>query len=174
MNETRIKRPSKRLALIITVATVLLIAAGVLVYVLTCPAPVSNAYVPPPRDGLAVPAGEIEGDIPTLKTEFYTVSLNPDMRVDGDGRCAVTFVNDAGNACHLMLDIRLKDSGLLIYRTGLVAPGEGIKEITFVPDALASMAQGTQAVILTVYSFAVDTYVNMGDIGLETALTYTP
>lgn len=174
MNQMQPKRRNKRRAMVLLIAVAAVLLAGACVLVALWQRPSDGAYVPPPRDALAQPVGELEGNSSTLRTEFYQVALNPDLQVDAAGRCAIQFKNDITNQCDLMLDIRLKDSGLLIYRTGRVAPGEGIADITFVPDAIAAMVPGEQPVQLTVYSFALETYVNMGDIGLGTVLTYTP
>ena len=132
------------------------------------------AYTPPARDPLAQAAVDWPENLPVLSTDIYDVSLNPDLRVDATGACPLWLKNPAYNSAYLMADIRLKDSGLLIYRTGLVAPGEGVCQIAFVKDALNAMAAGAQPVILTVYSFALDTYLSMGEINLETLLTYEP
>lgn len=157
-------------ALMIALFAVLTIGALLL---LRKPQPTEPAYTPPPMDALAVSALDW-GELPTLNADRYLVSLNPDLWVDAGGHCEIWFKNPERNQCTLMLDVRLKESGLLIYRTGRVAPGEGIEEILFVPDALASMEPGAQAVVLTVYSFELDSYLNLGDIGLETQLTYNP
>ncbi len=139
----------------------------------TC-AQAEAAYTPPPMDDFTAPLSEFGPEWPMLVTEQFAVIINPGLEVAKDGSCAIWLGNPEGNPCYLMLDIRLKDGGLLIYRTGLVAPGEGIPAVEFVPDALAVMAQGQQEVQLTVRTFELDTFVNLGDITLGAWLRYEP
>lgn len=154
-------------------AALLMLTALLLPHQSQAGAQAEQEYAPPPRDALAADASGFDPDMPTLNTGAYAVSLNPDMRVDANGGCEIWLSNPCDNVCYLMLDVRLADSGLLIYRTGLVAPGEGIRTIEFVPDALAAMVEGEQDVQLTVRSFSLDDYVNLGDLTLNTRLTYS-
>ena len=163
---------AKKRALILSSAALMIALASLLIWRFWPRS--APEYAPPARDPLAASAQDFPADLPTLRTDVYDVSLNPDLRVDGQGDCEILFKNPARNGAHLMLDVRLQESNLLIYRTGLVAPGEGIRAIRFVPDALAALQAGAQPVTLTVYSFALETYLSMGEINLQTQLTYDP
>lgn len=167
----------RRLRVALVIATVVLLTALAAVAAWKSwsrPEPEPTGYVPPAHDALAQDASDFDPDLPALNAGEYVVSMQPDMRVDAGGSCEIWFRNPQDNPCHLMLDVRLIDSGLLIYRTGLVAPGEGIRAIQFVPDALAAMREGGQDVQLTVRSLRLDDYVNLGDVNLNTQLTYSP
>lgn len=140
------------------------------------PAPQEPAYVPPPMEEAAVPlsAWNAPQGLPTLRTDAYAFSINPEPATGPDGLCGVWLANPEGNAVYLMLDVRLEESGLLIYRSGLVAPGTGLGEISLPQAALDALKPGENGVLLTVYSFAREGYTSMGEAPLRTVLTYRP
>lgn len=154
----------------IVMAAILVVVGGWFAWRMFGQVPEETGYAPYPHDTQAVSASTLPAELPTLNAGEFMVSLNPELTVAADGRCALNFVNPASNPCHLMMDIRLTESNLLIYRTGLVNPGEGIGEIAFVKDAVDAMASGAQDVMLTVYTFKVGTYENLGDVNLGARL----
>lgn len=127
------------------------------------------AYTPYPRDAGATAYADWAQQPPLLRTEQYALGLNPQARVEANGDCALYFANPPGNDVYLMLDIRLED-GLLIWRSGLIAPGEGLEKITLPPEALSAMGPGAQGALFTVYSFDVDGYLSRGEIQLAAQL----
>ena len=138
------------------------------------PAPPEPAYVPPPMEEAAVPlsAWNAPQGLPTLQTDAYAFSINPEPATGPDGLCGVWLSNPEGNAVYLMLDVRLEESGLLIYRSGLVAPGTGLGEIGLAREAVDALRPGENGVLLTVYSFAQEGYTSMGEAPLRTVLRY--
>lgn len=151
----------------LALAALALVVLGVYLAVGRRPA----AYTPYPRDaGATAYAGWAEQP-PLLRSEQYALGLNPEARVEADGGCALGFINPQGNDVYLMLDIRLEDSGLLVWRTGLIAPGEGLEQVTLPPEALSAMKPGAQGALFTIYSFDVDGYLSRGEIQLAAQLT---
>lgn len=140
------------------------------------PAQPEPGYVPPPAEQAAVPLSDWRAPqgLPTLRTNTYAFSINPEPVARADGLCGVWLSNPETNAVYLMLDVRLEESGLLIYRSGLVAPGTGLGEITLPRAALDAMQPGDNGVLLTVYSFATEGYTSMGEAPLRTTLAYRP
>lgn len=138
------------------------------------PAPPEPAYVPPPMEEAAVPLTDWAAPqgLPTLQTDTYAFSINPEPATGPDGLCGVWLANPEGNAVYLMLDVRLEESGLLIYRSGLVAPGTGLGEIGLPREAVDALRPGENGVLLTVYSFAQEGYTSMGEAPLRTVLKY--
>ena len=138
------------------------------------PAQPEPAYEPPPMEESAVPlAGWAAPEgLPSLQTDAYAFSINPEPATGPDGLCGVWLANPEGNAAYLMLDVRLEEQNLLIYRSGLIGPGTGLGEIQLPQAALDAMQPGENGVLLTVYSFATEGYISMGEAPLRTVLYY--
>lgn len=155
---------------IIALAVAALLLSAIGIWQLKTAASTPPAYEPYPEDALAVSSSEVTlpAGLPALKTENYSLSLLPHPQVAPDGTCEI-FLTNPESGVWLMFDLRLDESGALLYRTGLLAPG---KTIVSLPLSKATVellrASGaTATVTLRVYSFALESYESMGEITLS-------
>lgn len=135
------------------------------------PAP---TYKPYPMDALAVPYEQIEGadELPQLDAEVYKLRIWHQLSADAEGNCLIRFVNAPFNPCYLMFDLRIAQTNKLLYRSGMIKPGEGIQTIKLSDAAMELLGELTPQVNMTlnIYSFALETYQSMGEISLNLPL----
>ena len=143
------------------------------------PQPTSQSdYVPPERDANVVPIAKafLATDAEIIRNENYAAILKLPLQLNAADECRVDFANPAYNSVWLLMDLRLADNNVLLYRTGLIAPGEALTALALEADAAELLRQcgDTADVTLVVYSFDWDTYVSMGEMRLTVPMEFTP
>lgn len=115
-------------------------------------------------------ASNIEDDFVELETygilmvqEGYQIGIcgQPNYQ---DGKIAVGFTNCTENSVWMQLCILNKKRELL-YQTGLIRPGEWIKEID-----VGDSVKNNQEVILQICGYEPESYYSVGEVCLETIL----
>ncbi len=166
------KKRFGRKALVIALAAAALVTAAVCGVLYLGSTRVS--YTPPPVEELAVAIAQtpLNGMEPALSTQNYSVVLEPPLALLGSNTLALNFANPSQNKAWLLLDIRQWSTGLLLYRTGRVAPGMALTSLPLSREAVEIlMGEGAQTTVsLVVYSFALDNFQSMGEIRLDVPL----
>lgn len=94
--------------------------------------------------------GFTEWTIPANKTEGLGIDLeNPD-----------------GNPCYFSFEIKLKDSGEVIYKSNMVPPGEKIHEI----DISREFSQGDYPIIIHIYTNELETGAEMNSPEMQVTM----
>ena len=94
--------------------------------------------------------GFTEWTIPANKTEGLGIDLeNPD-----------------GNPCYFSFEIKLKDSGEVIYKSNMVPPGEKIHKI----DISREFSQGDYPIIIHIYTNELETGAEMNSPEMQVTM----
>lgn len=132
-------------------------------------------YTPPEKDPNAAPIAQtgLAADAEILRNDHYALMMKPPFTLNKENACRVDFANPSYNGAWLLLDLRLAENNLLLYRTGLIAPGEALVYLPLEQDAADVLRQqgANASVTIVVYSFELNTYASMGEMRLTAPLT---
>lgn len=129
--------------------------------------PNQEEFVPPPFDNAAqqgVPHVPDNLGYSELNAKAFKASVCGKLEVRGD-KAEVYFTNPAENG--VWMKLRMLDSeGNILGETGLIRPGEYVKEVGF-----TSVPEVGTMIELKIMSYEPDTYYSMGAVSLNTTVT---
>ena len=130
--------------------------------------PKQGKFIPPPFEDAAVQGTpdvpeELQYSSPYREGMAYRFSVCGYVTMDSN-KAVVYFTNAAENDVYLKLRV-IDDSGNILGETGLLKPGEYVKdvELNVIPSA------GT-GIILKIMSYEPDTYMSEGSVILKTTI----
>ena len=169
MNKNKVKAKKQNLIPIYFLGAATAVMLIVMIVALCIPKePTVGEFVPPAFDSAAmigtpeVPEG-LGYSSPYQDGMAYRFSVCGNVKLDGK-KATVYLTNDAENEVYIKLRI-LDADGNILGETGLVKPGEYVKEV----ELSKVLAAGT-SIKLKIMSYEPDTYMSMGSAVLNTKI----
>jgi hypothetical protein len=130
----------------------------------------NKGYTPPAFDSSAqpgVPVPDAGFYYDTLSSDFgYQFSFAANLYQQEDRSVKVYFTNPAENSVNLMCEITSDATGKVLYRSGVIRPGEYVESLS----PKGRFANEKMDITLTVYAFEKDTWHSAGSSTVSTVL----
>ena len=145
-------------ALLVAIALILLVAG------------IRKGYRPPDFDTNAkqgTPSPDEGYLYDTVETNFgYKFGIAANLYQQEDGSVNAFFTNPSSNTVNLVCEISSKESGDILYKTGVIRPGEYVASIS----RFRTFANEVIPINITVYAFESDTWYSAGTTSISTIL----
>ena len=151
------------LTLLSALAVVLMIAA--LIFAIRYQPP----YTPPPLEpnavsGVPEPAENMRYS--RLETPAFNFSIAATAYQQKDGSLKVYFTNHAENRAYLMCEVINKENNKVIYRSGLIRPGEYVESLS----PLRTIENVATPIEIFVYALELEGYLSLGQVTIDNVL----
>lgn len=162
---TAVSTGKKKIVLVISIIALLLIGAGVLIYLAN-----NRPYVPPKFEENAVDGiPEVDESVmfAALSSGYdYSLGISFNLYQQEDNSLDVYFTNPETNDCNLMIEILDAETEKTYYKSGVLTPGQYVKNLPCIKDKITE----TTKILIYVYAFEPETWYSEGTYRLITYL----
>jgi len=154
----------KRVLIFLTAITAFLMVVA-LVYAVRYEAP----YTPPPLEtntsfGVPVPAENMRYS--QLETPAFTFGIAATAYQQKDGSLKIYLTNHESNQAYLMCEVVNKETNRVLYRSGLLRPGEYVESL----DPLRRIENIATPIEIFIYALELDGYFSVGQVSIDNIL----
>jgi len=154
----------KRVLTLLTVVTAMLMVAS-LVYAIRYEAP----YTPPPLEtnasfGIPDPAENMRYS--RLETPAFTFGIAATAYQQKDGSLKIYLTNHESNQAYLMCEVINKETNRVLYRSGLLRPGEYVESL----NPLRRIENVATPIEIFIYALELDGYFSVGQVSIDNIL----